>query len=401
MPPGRDGTEIEYVPSHSAQVNPGPIASAIKVEEVKQHANAKQKRRKSTSSKKSSRRSSKESKSSSPKITLINNNEAISNAEAIFLASKKWKRIAGGDYLLTEQILGKGSFGVVQLGYKATHPLRMDIEDSQRQKVAVKVVSKEDPKKVEAFLKETDMLKQVGNGHPNLIHLYCVCEDDEFTYVVLQHKSCDLYSYIERNRRLTETVAMKILAQLVDGVSFLHSRGIAHRDIKLENILIDEDTLEVSLADFGFATLYAPDEKLSKWCGSPYTVSPEIISHIPYWPEKVDVWALGSVLYTMLCGQFPFQTDTINEVLRKTKANRMNPFHRSLGASSKDLIKTMMTFDMDKRPSFDQLKQHAWMRFAMVTKRRISVSNNSAASTSSSAAEKSVPEKKTKSPRKV
>jgi len=296
-----------------------------------------------------------------------------------------------GDYMITEQVLGVGSFGVVRLGFRlgggragSLSPRRGSGDENfclQREKVAIKIVSREDPKRIEALYKEIELLQQVGNYHPGIVHLHEVYEDESNLYLIFQYKSCDLYAYMEKHGRLHEEVAMRIFDQLVDAVSYLHENGVAHRDIKLENILLDEETLEVALADFGFATRYVAAERLNKWCGSPYTVSPEIIAHIPYDPEKVDVWALGSVLYTMLCGQFPFQAETINDVLRKTKAFRMNKFHTDVGYSSRDLIKSMMNFSTDKRMSISRCRQHPWMRFAAVARSRTTVCLDSPAST--------------------
>jgi len=122
-----------------------------------------------------------------------------------------------------------------------------------------------------------------------------------------------LYSYLKSktHRRLDEEEARNIFLQICKGVRYCHSRCIVHRDLKLENILLD-DYNNVKIIDFGFSIFTDPDKKLSIFCGTPSYMAPEIVSKVHYRGNAADIWALGILLYTMLCGKFPFRGRNID-----------------------------------------------------------------------------------------
>jgi len=260
-----------------------------------------------------------------------------------------------GMYRITTEVLGMGSFGIVYKGFGLYSP---------NLPVAVKLVCKRDLNEHRTSRLKTEIELLQSLDHRSIIKLLNVYESDENVYLVFEYKNCDLYTFIQNNGPVSEMVAMEIFNHLVDAVAFCHSQGVVHLDIKLENILIDQETLEVYLADFGFANYYDKITKMEKWCGSPFTVAPEIINRAPYNPELVDLWALGSVLYTMLNGSYPYQAPTVDEVLRKTRAGKMNPFHSSVGYSVRDLIVKILVLDPSKRITLEQLKAHPWYRLA-------------------------------------
>jgi len=260
-----------------------------------------------------------------------------------------------GIYRITTEVLGMGSFGIVYKGIAlySPHPA-----------VAVKIICKNDlnEHRMARLKTEIELLQLLD--HKNVVKLLNVYENDENVYLVFEYKSGDLYSYIQTKGPVSEMIAMEIFRQLVEAVEYCHSMGVVHLDIKLENILIDDSTLEVYLADFGFATYFQPDSKMEKWCGSPFTVAPEIITRTAYDPQLVDVWALGSVLYTILNGSYPFQAPNVNEVLQKTRSGKLNNFHSSVGYSVRDMIVKILVLDTNKRANMVQLKAHPWYRLA-------------------------------------
>jgi len=260
-----------------------------------------------------------------------------------------------GIYRITTEVLGMGSFGIVYKGYGLSPP---------HSPVAVKMICKKDLNEHRMLRLKTEIELLQMLDHKNIIKLLNVYESDENVYLVFEYKNCDLYTFIQNNGPVTEMVAMEIFHHLVDAISYCHSQGVVHLDVKLENILIDQDTLDVYLADFGFATYNDKITKMEKWCGSPFTVAPEIINRVAYDPELVDVWALGSVLYTILNGSYPYQAATVDEVLRKTRAGKMNAFHSSVGYSVRDLICKILTLDTSKRITMEQLSLHPWYRLA-------------------------------------
>lgn len=104
---------------------------------------------------------------------------------------------------------------------------------------------------------------------------------------------------------LGEVEARRIFRQLVGAVAHIHKRGVAHRDLKLDNLLLDEN-MNVKLIDFGMATFFDPTKTVTEFMGSIWYEAPEIHRSMPYRPDKIDIWALGIIFYTLLVSQFPF-----------------------------------------------------------------------------------------------
>ncbi len=116
----------------------------------------------------------------------------------------------------------------------------------------------------------------------------------------------DLLSYIRKMRRLPENTVKYIFKQIINAIHHLHSQNIIHRDIKLENILIDSNSF-VKLCDFGVSREVRRGDLLSNKCGTLAYIAPEILRNKEYEGFGVDIWSAGVVLYTMLCGTVPFK----------------------------------------------------------------------------------------------
>lgn len=115
----------------------------------------------------------------------------------------------------------------------------------------------------------------------------------------------DLFDYIVENGHIEEHEAARIFLQILDGIEYMHSRGISHRDLKPENILLDENR-NIKIIDFGLSNEYRTGQMLTTMCGSPCYVSPEMIKRQPYEGITADLWAAGVTLFAMLCGYLPF-----------------------------------------------------------------------------------------------
>lgn len=102
----------------------------------------------------------------------------------------------------------------------------------------------------------------------------------------------------------------------MQGINYMHSKNICHRDIKLENILIDE-FMSLKIIDFGFAVCSPPERKLDSFCGTPSYMAPEIIQKKEYFGQPTDVWSAGIVLYILICGRFPFKGIDEKDLYRK------------------------------------------------------------------------------------
>lgn len=135
-------------------------------------------------------------------------------------------------------------------------------------------------------------------------------------------------------------------------MKYLHEHSICHRDIKLDNILIDSK-LEPKLIDFGFATCLDKEKKVKMFCGTPSFMAPEIVSKVEYRGEPADVWALGVVLFVMVAGYFPFKGQSDKELYQKICSSDYNRIQVSRGLL--DLITCMLTVDADQRITAEEV----------------------------------------------
>ena len=115
------------------------------------------------------------------------------------------------------------------------------------------------------------------------------------------------YLKMKPNRQMPELEAKFLWRQVVAAIYYCHQRNVTHRDIKLENILLDETKTIVKMIDFGFSTCIPHERKVKIFCGTPSYMAPEIVSKIEYSGPPADIWALGVLLYALLCGKFPFR----------------------------------------------------------------------------------------------
>lgn len=149
------------------------------------------------------------------------------------------------------------------------------------------------------------------------------------------------------------------MKQIVDGLLYLHSHKIVHRDMKLPNLLVTGD-MRVKIADFGLATqLKTTTEKHMTMCGTPNYMPPEVASRISH-GLPADVWSLGIIMYTLLVGRPPFDTDAVASTLQKVITSElMIPIHMSHEA--RDLLGRLLQKDQTKRMRLDEVMNHAFM----------------------------------------
>lgn len=161
------------------------------------------------------------------------------------------------------------------------------------------------------------------------------------------HSSLHSYLKSKPGRKLREDECKFIFKQVVEGICYLHSKNIIHRDIKLENLLLDESRT-LKIIDFGFSMCIKNDQRINNFCGTPTYMAPEIVSKKEYYGPPIDVWALGVLLYVLLCGTFPFRAQEEKELYKKIiKGNFEFPPHLSYG--SKNLISKLMMYNPSER----------------------------------------------------
>lgn len=161
-------------------------------------------------------------------------------------------------------------------------------------------------------MQEVVILKKTR--HRNIVRLYEFFETQKHLLFVMELCSGgDLLNYVRKRRRLKEDVAKYVFKQIIEGLGYCHSKQILHRDIKLDNILLDSEG-EVKICDFGVSKIVKKGEKMTEQCGTPAYIAPEILRDKGYEGFSVDIWSAGVVLYAMLYGTVPFKANNMSEL---------------------------------------------------------------------------------------
>lgn len=252
--------------------------------------------------------------------------------------------------------LGEGSFGkVLKVQHITTGAIR-----------AIKVINKSDLDHSE-IVREGNVLKSLS--HPNIIQIYEVFHYLDSIYLVEELiKGGDLFSKIAKMERLAENVSLMIMKQIFSAVHYLHSNGLIHGDLKLENIMVESlnikkgatllladknvmiDEFDIKLIDFGCSNMFFKGKPLTELIGTIYYLAPEVI--LSSYNNKCDIWSCGVILYILLCGKFPFNGDTNGEIFEKIKNCNYHFNHTEFNYISKDtinLIKRCLEPDPYKR----------------------------------------------------
>ncbi|SNX86435.1 related to Serine/threonine protein kinase [Melanopsichium pennsylvanicum] len=295
-------------------------------------------------------------------------------ALSYFAAHPRRQQVHFGNYLLL-QTLGEGEFGKVKLGVHKEWGEEVAVKLIKRDKVGSDAPlnldddANKDPAKMSKVEREIQVLKDVR--HPNIVRLYEVIESDRYIGIVLEYASGgELFDHILAHKYLKEEHACRLFAQLISGVSYLHQKKIVHRDLKLENLLLDRNR-NVIITDFGFANNFEDkrDDLMATSCGSPCYAAPELVVQDGlYAGSAVDVWSCGVILYAMLAGYLPFDDDPANpdgdniNLLYKYILATPLSFPEYVTAQPRDLLSRMLVPDPTKRATLEQVMQHSWLR---------------------------------------
>ncbi|KAI9370078.1 hypothetical protein BJX61DRAFT_111556 [Aspergillus egyptiacus] len=306
--------------------------------------------------------------------------------------SVKRKETTFGQYILG-QTVGEGEFGKVKLGWKRDGSIE----------VAIKLIRREslgsNPSRLPKIYREISILRDLS--HPNIVRLHEMVETDRHIGIIMEYASGgELFDHILRNRYLKDNAARRLFAQLVSGVGYLHKKGIVHRDLKLENLLLDRNR-NIIITDFGFANTFDPDDELGEEieynltnkefvkrmrldkinakgmrrgdlmqtsCGSPCYAAPElVVSDSLYTGRKVDVWSCGVILYAMLAGYLPFDDDPANpdgdniNLLYKYIVTTPLTFPEYVTPHARDLLRRILVPDPRKRADLFEVARHSWL----------------------------------------
>ena len=226
---------------------------------------------------------------------------------------------------------------------------------------AAKVVTKSSLVKSRAKQKLISEIKiHKSLHHPQIVAFEHYFEDPENVYILLEmcHNQ-SLNELLKRRKRLTEIETQCYIVQIIKALKYLHSHRVIHRDLKLGNLFIT-DKMELKVGDFGLATkLEFEGERKRTVCGTPNYIAPEILDGKTGHSYEVDIWSLGVILYTLVIGKPPFETQDVKSTYKRIKMNAYTfPEGAVISDAGKALITEILNTDPLKRPNLDQILAH-------------------------------------------
>ena len=248
------------------------------------------------------------------------------------------------------RFLGRGGFARV---YEVINQTTGDI-------FACKFIEKEAISKSRARHKLMSEIKiHKSLNHANIVQFFHFFETEDFVHILLELcKNQSLSELMKRRIRLTQVEVQSYMFQVLTGMKYLHSLKILHRDIKLGNIFLT-DKMEVKIGDFGLAAkLEYEGERKKTICGTPNYIAPEILDGRTGHSFECDVWSLGVLLYTLLVGKPPFETQDVKTTYRRIKMNLYSfPGNVEISEQAKALVNKILVLDYSRRPGIDQILQ--------------------------------------------
>ena len=272
------------------------------------------------------------------------------------------------------EIIGKGGFGIVYAGVRKRDNLQVAIKELPKAKCFRMCDKRKLPIEI-ALLEEVSQV-------PGVVSLLDYYEIDNSYFIVMERfHSKDLFDYISEAGPLPESLAKHLFQQVLAAVTQCHKVGVLHRDIKDENILIDLNNNEIKLIDFGSGT-YLHDGVYTEFEGTRVYSPPEWIKFRRYKADGLTVWSLGILLYDMLCGDVPYETD--DQIL----AAQLAWFPQlNISPEAKHVVRMCLTPDPEQRISMQQLLNHPWLSGSSLPE-PIPAATNSTATTNSSSSKK-------------
>ena len=276
------------------------------------------------------------------------------------------------DFYKYGRLIGQGAFGKVNLGLNVLTGRVVAIKSFNK-----KNLDSPNNENMKKIIYETNLMRKLN--HPNITKILEMFEDEKYILIIMEYiNGGNLFSFVKKRRKLNEKISKFLFKQIILGIKHIHSQNIVHRDVKLENILIDLNNT-IKICDFGIGRiLSSPDELLHDQCGTPMYMAPEILScskEKGYKGFPVDIWSAGIALYIMLSGTLPFSIkDDIDSFVdendfkkKKNLALRQAIIYNEpkkiekISDKARDLLHGLLNKDPNKRLTCDEILNHPWL----------------------------------------
>ena len=276
------------------------------------------------------------------------------------------------DFYKYGRLIGQGAFGKVNLGLNVLTGRVVAIKSFNKK--SLDSPNNENMKKI---IYETNLMRKLN--HPNITKNLEMFEDEKYILIIMEYiNGGNLFSFVKKRRKLTEKISKFLFKQIILGINHIHSQNIVHRDIKLENILIDINNT-IKICDFGIGRILSSSEELLyDQCGTPMYMAPEILTcskEKGYKAFPIDIWAAGIALYIMLSGTLPFNIiikcdshiDANNKhkmkniALRKAIINDEPKRIENISDNARDLLHRLLNKDPNKRLKCEEILRHPWI----------------------------------------
>ena len=249
------------------------------------------------------------------------------------------------------RILGKGAFGKVNIALHLASGRLVAIKSFNKKKLTTRRAKRK-------IKTEIEVLSKLRN--PFCTQIYDYFETDTHILIVMEYICGDLLGFMRKRSKITESTAKIIFKQIIKGLQYIHKKKIVHRDIKLDNVLIDL-TNTVKICDFGVSRILQPGDTMYEHCGTPAYIAPEIFRNEGYEGYSCDIWSAGVTLYYMLAGMQPFKGGKIEElkgIILKGEYEQI----KDISNEANDLINRMLKLNPKERITIEEILKHPWLK---------------------------------------
>ncbi|KAK0090901.1 hypothetical protein PV325_000067 [Microctonus aethiopoides] len=251
----------------------------------------------------------------------------------------------------------------LKIGEGSTGTVCIATDKTTNRQVAVKKMDLRKQQRRELLFNEVVIMRDYY--HPNIVEMYDSFLVDDELWVVMEYLEGGALTDIVTHSRMDESQIATVCSQCLKPLAYLHSQGVIHRDIKSDSILLTADG-RVKLSDFGFCAQVSQElPKRKSLVGTPYWMSPEVISRLPYGPE-VDIWSLGIMIIEMVDGEPPFFNEPPLQAMRRIRDMPPPKLKNSHKVSPRlqGFLERMLVRDPAQRATAAELLQHPFLRQA-------------------------------------